>query len=123
MYIYIYIYISGKRSYVTRNTCTQQPLARCPSPIVMLLYRYLDPQKAYFFLPVLKFELSAVQNGKFPTAQEPIQYVYHSAIRFSVNLKNEIGITKAEFRFLFFILIKFELRTRFLFFICQLTNS
>ena len=25
------------------------------------------------------------------------------AIRFSVNLQNEIGITKAEFRFLFFI--------------------
>ena len=27
----------------------------------------------------------------------------HSAIRFSVNLKNEMGITKAEFRFLFFV--------------------
>ena len=51
--------------------------------------------------------------------------VYHSAIRFSMNLKNEIEITKAGISFFIFrfsIQIKFELRTRFLFFISQLMN-
>ena len=45
--------------------------------------------------------LAAVRNGLLNFIG--YKCVYHSVIRFSVNLKNEIEITKAEFRFSFFV--------------------